>query len=124
MVKEAEANAGEDKKRREAVDARNIADGMIHNTEKTMTDVGDKLGVAEKAAIETALGDLKAVLDSGDAAAIKDKTAALEALYKAQPEAGAEGAPTGDAGTTSQAEPGVVDAEFSEVKDDKKSGAA
>jgi molecular chaperone DnaK len=126
MVKEAEANAAEDKKRREAVDARNQADGMIHQTEKTIKDLGDKVPAGDKSAIESAIGDVKAVLDSGDAALIKSKTDALaqvsmklgEQLYKSQQEAPAAGAAAG----ASTAEPGVVDAEFSEVKDDKKSG--
>ena len=126
MVKEAEANAGEDKKRREAVDARNQADGLIHTTEKTIKEAGDKVPAGDKSAIESAIADLKAVLDSGDAATIKAKTEALtqvamklgEALYK-QP--GAEGAAAPEA---ANAEPGVVDAEFSEVKDDKKNGTA
>src|SRR5476649_2852488 len=63
MVKEAEANAGEDKKRREAVEARNQADGLIHTTEKTLTDLGDKADAADKAAIESAVADLKSVME-------------------------------------------------------------
>ncbi len=131
MVKEAEANAGEDKKRREAVDARNQADGLIHATEKTLKDLGDKVQPADKTAIEAAISDLKGTLDSGDAAMIKGKADALaqvsmklgEQLYKNQQEATAAGAAPG-ADTAKAAEPGVVDAEFSEVKDDKKSGTA
>jgi len=129
MVKEAEANASEDKKRREAVDARNQADSMIHTTEKTMKDLGEKVPPTDRAAIEAAIGDLKSVLDSGDAAQIKARSDALaqvsmklgEQLYKSQQE-GAAGAEAG--ASQAQAEPGVVDAEFSEVKDDKKSGTA
>ena len=129
MIKEAEANAGEDKKRREGVEARNQADGLIHATEKTLKDLGDKVQSADKSAIESAIADLKGVLDGGDAAAIKAKSEALaqvsmklgEALYKNQQ--AAEGtAAGGEQPSTAQAEPGVVDAEFSEVKDDKKSG--
>ncbi len=129
MVKEAELNAAEDKKRREAIDARNHADGMIHNTEKTMKEAGDKLAGADKNAIEAAIADAKAVLDSGDAAQIRAKTDALaqvsmklgEAMYKPTAEAGAEpgAAPNAEA----PKEEGVVDAEFSEVKDDKKGAA-
>ena len=130
MVKEAEANATEDKKRRETVEARNQADTLIHSTEKTIKDLGDKVQAGDKSAIESAIADLKGVMDSGDAATIKAKSDALsqvamklgEALYKNQQEAGAAGA-TADAGAA-QAEPGVVDAEFSEVKDDKKNGTA
>jgi molecular chaperone DnaK len=131
MVKEAEANAAEDKKRREAVDARNQADHLIHTTEKTLKDLGDK-AAADKPAIESAIADLKGVLENGDASTIKAKTEALaqvsmklgEALYKNQQTGGDAGAGAGAApGGGAQPEPGVVDAEFSEVKDDKKSGA-
>ncbi|MBV8060833.1 MAG: molecular chaperone DnaK [Alphaproteobacteria bacterium] len=135
MVKEAEANASEDKKRREAVDARNQADGLIHTAEKTLKDLGDKVAAADRSAVEGAIADLRGVIDSGDASMIRTKSEALaqvsmklgEQLYKDQQGASAAGAAAGaagaDAGTgASQAEPGVVDAEFSEVKDDKKSG--
>jgi molecular chaperone DnaK len=131
MVKEAEANASEDKKRREAVDARNQADGLIHQTEKTLKDLGDKVAANDKTAIEAAITDLKGVLDSGDAAMIKAKADGLaqvsmklgEQLYK-QSGADAAGTAPGAAPGGAQAEPGVVDAEFSEVKDDKKNGTA
>ncbi|MDD5587061.1 MAG: molecular chaperone DnaK [Alphaproteobacteria bacterium] len=126
MVKDAESHAAEDKQRREAVDARNHADALIHNTEKMLNEVGGKVSSSDKSAVEQAVADLKGVLDSGDAAVIRGKTDALsqvsmklgEAMYKGpQGEAaGATGAPGGEA----PAEPGVVDAEFSEVKDDKK----
>jgi molecular chaperone DnaK len=130
MVKEAEANAADDKKRRETVDARNQADSLIHTTEKSLKDFGDKVGAADKVAIETAVGDLKGVLDSGDAAAIKAKTDALaqasmklgEQMYKSQQDA-AGAAPGAAPGEAPPSEPGVVDAEFSEVKDGK-SGTA
>lgn len=129
MVKEAEANAAEDKKRREAVDARNQADSLIHTTEKTLKDLGDKVTSADKDAIEAAIGELKGVLDSGDAGSIKAKSEALtqvamrlgEQLYKSQQDAGAA---TGASASAAPNEPGVVDAEFSEVKDDKKNGTA
>jgi molecular chaperone DnaK len=126
MVKEAETNAAEDKKRREVVDARNQADGLIHQTEKTLKDLGEKVQPADRAAAESAMSDLKGILDSGDAFQIKAKTEALtqvsmkigEQLYKAQQESPAAGAASD--GASKPAEPGVVDAEFSEVKDDKK----
>jgi molecular chaperone DnaK len=125
MVKDAEANAAEDKKRREAVDARNQADALIHTTEKTLKELGDKVSASDKAAVEQAVADLKGVLDSGDSAAIHDKSEALtqhamklgEALYKSS-QAGETGAAPG--APEAAADPGVVDAEFSEVKDDKK----
>jgi molecular chaperone DnaK len=115
MVKEAEANAAEDKKRKETVEARNHADALIHSTEKALTEHGDKVSADEKGAIETAISDLKAALEGADAEAIAAKTGVLaqasmklgEAMYKAQQEA-----PQGEA----PAEDGVVDAEFEEVK--------
>jgi molecular chaperone DnaK len=125
MVKEAEANAEADKKQREAIEARNQAESLIHSTEKSLKDYGDKVGADEKAAIETALADLKGVLDGGDAEAIKEKTNGLaeasmklgEAMYKAsQAEAEAKAA-----GGDKPADDDVVDADFEEVKDDKKS---
>lgn len=125
MIKEAEMHAEEDKRRRETVDARNHADSLIHSTEKTLKELGDKVSASDRAAVEQAISDLKAVLNSNDAATIRSKTDALaqvsmklgEALYRTQQETGA--AASGVGGETS-AEPGVVDAEFSEVKDDKK----
>ena len=125
MVKEAEANAEADKKQREAIEAKNQAESLIHSTEKSLKDYGDKVGVDEKTAIETALADLKGVLEGTDAEAIKDKTNALaeasmklgEAMYKAsQAEAEAKAA-----GGDKPADDDVVDADFEEVKDDKKS---
>lgn len=125
MVKDAESHAAEDKKRREAVDARNHADALIHSTEKSLSEVGDKVSADDKSAVEAAIADLKGVLESGDAAAIKAKTDALtqaamkigEALYKTQQEAAQSAAP--DGGAEAPAGDGVVDAEFSEVKEDK-----
>jgi molecular chaperone DnaK len=121
MVKDAESHAGEDKKRREAVEAKNHAEGLIHSTEKSLAEYGSKVSAADKSAIETAITDLKGVLESGDADAIKSRTQALaeaamklgEAMYAAS-QAGAEAAP----GTQGD---DVVDADFEEVKDDKKS---
>jgi len=125
MVKEAEANAEADKKKREAVEARNQAESMVHSTEKSLKDYGDKVSAEDKLAIETALNDVRNVLESDDAEQIKEKTAALaevsmklgEAMYKAsqaEAEAKAEG-------SDKPADDDVVDAEFEEVKDDKKS---
>ena len=125
MVKEAEANAEADKKKREAVEARNQGESLIHSTEKSLKDYGDKVSVDEKTAIETAIADLKGVLDGEDAEAIKEKSAALaevsmklgEAMYKqSQAEAEAKAA-----GGDKPADDDVVDAEFEEVKDDKRS---
>jgi len=126
MVKDAESHAADDKKRKEAVEARNHADGLIHTTEKNLTEFGDKVPADQKAAIETDLKALKDVLDSGDAETIKAKTDALmqssmklgEAMYQAQQEGGA--APGADAAHGHAAQDGVVDADFEEVDGDKK----
>jgi molecular chaperone DnaK len=122
MVKDAEAHAAEDKKRRALAEAKNHAEALVHSTEKSLGEHGDKVGAPEKAAIETALADLKSVLDGEDAEAIAAKTNTLmqaslklgEAMYAAQ-SGGEEGgtAPKDD----------VVDAEFTEVDDDKKKSA-
>jgi len=119
MVKEAESNAADDKKRKELVEARNHADALIHSTEKAMGEHGDKVGPAEKTAIETAISDLKAALEAEDVADIQAKTQVLtqaamklgEAMYNAQQGGGAAAEPAAD--------DGVVDAEFEEVDDDK-----
>jgi molecular chaperone DnaK len=125
MVQEAQENAEADKKKREAVEAKNQAESLIHSTEKSLKDYGDKVTAEEKLAIETALNDVRNVLDGDDAELIKEKSAALaeasmklgEAMYKqSQAEAEAKAA-----GTDGPADDDVVDAEFEEVKDDKKS---
>jgi molecular chaperone DnaK len=131
MVKDAEANAADDKKRREAVDARNQADGLIHTTEKTLKESGDKVAEADKAAIETAMTELKAVLDGDDAAAITAKTETLaqaamklgEAMYKNSQDEAAAGEATANANAESAKKDDVVDADFVEVKDEKKGAA-
>ncbi len=133
MVKDAEAHAAEDKKRRATVEARNRADALVHETEKQLKEHGDKLGAADKQAIESAIAELKAVKDSEDADAIKAKTDALaqasyklgEAMYKSQqPGAGAAGPGDGNAGAGGQSKEGVVDADFEEVDENRKGGAA
>ena len=125
MVKDAEANAEADKKRRELVDARNGAEALIHQTNKQVEEFGDKVAVADKEAIEAAVKDLEGVKDGEDLEAIQQKTQALmqaamklgEAMYAAQQAEGGEaGAEDAEAKTE---EEGVVDAEFTEVKDDK-----
>ena len=129
MVKEAEAHAEEDKKLKAAVEARNHADALIHTTEKSLKENGDKIGQADKDAIEAALSGLKGSLDSNDAEQIKAKTDALvqasmkmgEAMYKDAGAAGAAGAEAGAGAEQAQgqggsADEGVVDADFEEVK--------
>jgi molecular chaperone DnaK len=118
MVKDAEANAAEDKKRREAVDAKNHADALVHSTEKALAEHGSKVAETERRAIEDAVSDLKEALKGDDAEAIKAKTNALaqtsmklgEAMYKQQAESDA---------AKDAAKDDVVDAEFTEVDDDK-----
>jgi molecular chaperone DnaK len=124
MVKEAEQNAEADKRKREA---RNQGESLIHSTEKSLKEYGDKVTAEEKEAIEKAIADLRGVLEGEDAEAIREKTTALaeasmklgEAMYKAsQAEAEAKAA-----GTDKPAED-VVDADFEEVKDDDQQKSA
>jgi molecular chaperone DnaK len=118
MVKDAEANAVADKKRREAVDAKNHADSLVHSTEKALAEHGSKIAETERRAIEDAVSDLKEALKGDDAEAIKAKTNTLaqasmklgEAMYKQQAESDA---------AKDAAKDDVVDAEFTEVDDDK-----
>jgi molecular chaperone DnaK len=118
MVKDAEANAAEDKKRREAVDAKNHADALVHSTEKALAEHGSKVADSERRSIEDAVSDLKEALKGDDAEAIKAKTNTLaqasmklgEAMYKQQAESDA---------AKDAAKDDVVDAEFTEVDDDK-----
>ena len=118
MVKDAEVNAAEDKKRREAVDAKNHADALVHSTEKALSEHGSKIEESERRAIEDAVSDLKEALKGDDAEAIKAKTNTLaqasmklgEAMYKQQAESDA---------AKDAAKDDVVDAEFTEVDDDK-----
>lgn len=128
MVKDAEANAEEDKKRREQVEARNQADSLVNSTEKTLEEHGDKVSEDEKAAIEKDLEALKEALKGEDADAIKEKSDTLmqssmklgEAMYKAQQEEQANA--SGDGAEKSEEDNStVVDAEFEDVSDDKKS---
>ena len=142
MVRDAEQHAAEDKKQRELVEARNQADALIHNTEKNLAEYGEQVGEDDRKAIDAAVAALRGILESDDAGAIKEKTEALgqasmklgEAMYKAQAEA--EGAAAADAGGGDAAGPDggaetgsdggddtIVDADFEEVDDDKKSEA-
>ncbi|MCA0431662.1 MAG: molecular chaperone DnaK [Proteobacteria bacterium] len=129
MVKEAEANSAEDKKRKDLVEAKNQAEGLIHSTTKTLADLGDKVSQADKSAAETAMADVKAAIESGSTEEITAKTTALaqaamklgEALYK-QSGGGAAGADAGASGASSKDgdDDEVLDADFEEVKDDDK----
>src|SRR5216684_306918 len=130
MVKDAEAHAEEDKKRKAQVEAKNHAEALIHATEKALTEHGSKVGEAERSAIENAMADLREAVKGDDAEAIRAKTNALaqasmklgEAMY-AQAQAGTAGGGEArpDAGAAqSETKEDVVDAEFTEVDDDKK----
>jgi molecular chaperone DnaK len=133
MVKEAESNKADDEKRKAGVEAKNQADSAIHTTEKALAEHGDKVGEAERTAIQTALDDLKGVVDGGDAEVISAKTQALlqasmklgEAMYAAQQNAGEGPASDEDAAHAGGAHgEEVVDAEFEEVDgDDHKKSA-
>src|SRR5436853_2335621 len=134
MVKEAESHAADDKKRRALAEAKNQGDALIHSTEKALSEHGDKVDAGERTNIEAAIADLKTVTSGEDVDAIKAKTQSLlqasmklgEAMYAdAQKNAGGPGGPGPDGGASSDAAPkdDVVDAEFEEVKDDKKKSA-
>ncbi len=126
MVKEAEANAADDKKRKDMVEAKNHAEALIHSTTKSMTELGDKISDADKSAVEAAIADVKTAMEGNDAEDIKTKTNTLaqaamkigEALYKQQA-GGASGAEPG-AGPSAEGEDDIVDADFEEVRDDDK----
>jgi molecular chaperone DnaK len=134
MVKDAEAHAEEDKKRRSQVEAKNQAEALIHSTERTLSEHGSKISDSDRGAIENAMADLKEALKGDDAGAISAKSNALmqasmklgEAMYKQAQESGAGGGgPGGGPGAGTGPEAGgrkedVVDAEFTEVDDDKK----
>jgi molecular chaperone DnaK len=129
MVKDAEQFADEDKKRREAAEARNQAESLVHTTEQQLKEHGDKVDSSLKEEIEAAVAEAKTAIEGGDAEAMKAKTEALaqaamklgQAIYEktqGTPEAGAQ-----SADATAEAAPAdeeVVDAEFSEVDEDKK----
>jgi molecular chaperone DnaK len=130
MVKDAEAHAEDDKKRRAAVEAKNHAEALVHSTEKALSEHGSKVGDAERTAIENAIADLKEALKGDDSTAIQAKTTALaqasmkmgEAMYKQQQDAQGAAPGAGEEGSAEKKED-VVDAEFTEVDDDKKKSA-
>jgi molecular chaperone DnaK len=132
MVKQAEQFAEEDKGRRAAAEAKNNAESLIHSTERQLAEHGDKVSPEVKGEIETALAEAKTAVESGDADQMNQKVQALtqsamklgQAIYETQQGAAAGGAETASAETadagTSTNEDDVVDAEFSEVDDEKK----
>ncbi|RUM26688.1 molecular chaperone DnaK [Rhizobium vallis] len=129
MVKDAEAHATEDKKRREAVEARNQAESLIHSTEKSLKDYGDKVSEADRTAISDAIAALKTASEASepDADDIKAKTQTLmevsmklgQAIYEAQQ---AEGGAAADA--SAEGGDNVVDADYEEIKDDDRKKSA
>jgi len=132
MVKEAEANAEADKKRRETIEARNHTESLVHQVEKNLKEYGDKVGAQDKGEAETAIAAARSALEGTDTEALKQASDRLsqaamkigEAMYKAEA-ASAQQQPPGDGGAGPQA-PGddkVVDAEFEEVDDKKKKSA-
>jgi molecular chaperone DnaK len=137
MVKDAESHAEDDKKRRELVEAKNQAEGLIHTTERTLKESGDKVPAGDKQAVEAAIAALKGVTAGEDVGEIRSKTEALaqvsmkigEAMYKQQGAPGGEAEPQADTGAShGGASPGagdekVVDADFEEVDENKKRGA-
>lgn len=125
MVKDAEANADSDQKKREAVEAKNQGEALVHSTENSLKEHSDKVDEETRESIESALEELKSALEGDDADLIKEKTTALaqssmklgEAMYQASQEEDSEEFDGGDA-----ADDDVVDADFEEVKDeDQKS---
>jgi molecular chaperone DnaK len=130
MVREAEAHSSEDKKKRELIEARNQADSTVYQTEKSLKEFGDKIDAAEKQKIEEKLADLKKTMEGDDAEAMKKAGEELmqashklaEAVYAQAQQAGAAGEQHGEAsgGEKSAKGDNVVDADFEEVKDEKK----
>ncbi|MGA7828057.1 MAG: molecular chaperone DnaK [Geobacteraceae bacterium] len=127
MVRDAEAHAGEDKQKREMIEARNHADSLIYSTEKSLKEFGDKIDAGEKQKIEDGIAAVKKAMEGNDATAIKTATDELtqashklaEAVYSQAQQAGAgqeEGEAAPQEGGTDEK---VVEAEFEEVKDDK-----
>jgi molecular chaperone DnaK len=130
MVKDAEANKESDKKKRESVDVRNQADTLIHSTEKNLKEHGSKVSDAEKKAIEDASTSLKEALKGEDTEDIKKKTEALvqasmklgEAIYKSQQNTKPDSNKDDGKDNKDKKDDNVVDADFEEVKEDKKDG--
>ena len=129
MVKEAEEHAAEDKRNKELAEAKNHGDALIHSTEKAVSEHGSKVSDADRTAIENAIAALKESIKGDDSEDIKAKTNTLaqasmklgEAMYKATQGSGGPG--DGD-GAAEKKDENVVDAEFSEVDDNQKKGAA
>ncbi|HWT43890.1 MAG TPA: molecular chaperone DnaK [Sphingopyxis sp.] len=126
MVKDAEQFAEEDKTRREAAEAKNNAESLIHSTESQLREHGDKVDAGLKSEIEAAVAEAKTAVEGGDAAAMTEKAGALaqvamklgQAIYEKEQQSAAS--PGADDAGAAKTDEDVVDAEFSEVEDDKK----
>jgi molecular chaperone DnaK len=127
MVKDAEQFADEDKKRREGAEAKNNAESLIHTTERQLQENGDKVDASLKSEIEAAIAEAKTAVEGGDAEAMKEKANALaqvamklgQAIYEKQQASEAGAAADGAAAGSEGGDEEVVDAEFSEVDDNK-----
>jgi molecular chaperone DnaK len=134
MMRDAQEHASEDKKRRDLVETRNRAEAAAHDIEKNLKEHGDKLGAADRSAIEASIADVREALKGEDADVIKSKTDAMlqasmkmgEAMYKGMNPDGAAGSadPGAAAAGGSAPDEGVVDADYEEVNDEKKKGGA
>jgi molecular chaperone DnaK len=128
MVRDAEAHADEDKKKRESIEARNHADSTIYSTEKSLKEFGDKIDAVEKGNIENKITELKKMMEGEDAEAIKKGTEELaqsahklaEAMYAKTAATGTDAPGAEEGGTSKPKDDKVVDADFEEVKDQKK----
>ena len=126
MVKDAETHAADDKKRREGVEAKNQAEALVHTTEKSLADYGDKVSAEDKSAIEAAMADVKKAIESDDVDSLPEKTKKLaevsmklgEAMYAAS-KAEAEADAAADAAEEEHKDDDVVDADFEEIDDNK-----
>jgi len=126
MVKDAEEHAEEDKKRRESVEVKNQAEALLHQTEKSLSEHGDKISGDEKSAIETDIEALKTAMESDNREDIQSKLEALatssmklgEAIYKSEQADGGEAADAADADMSDEADETIVDADFEEVDDE------
>ncbi len=128
MVKEAEANAADDKKRRDGVEAKNHAESLMHSTQKSVVELGDKIAPADKDAVDSAVADVKAAIEGGDAETIKEKTNVLaqaamklgEALYKQSGAGAGNDGEVPNMDKDDDEDDDIVDADFTEVGDDDK----
>ncbi|MCP1836369.1 molecular chaperone DnaK [Bradyrhizobium sp. USDA 4532] len=120
MVKDAEAHTAEDKKRKEAVEAKNAAEALLHATEKTVAEHGSKLAASDRSAVESAMSDLREALKGDDATTINTKVNALQQHSMKLAEAMQSSSHAAPGSAPSSGGDNVVDAEFTEIDDDKK----